>query len=470
MGAHGSSLLDPLVDHRNFPYTTANNASGSRSTKMDRVMEEMSAKVSIDYSNREMKDIQTAVRRMLQKIVSRVNERGVFKISRLEPCGSMVEQTSVWKYISYKDMRYTEFDNLAVLGDQPEVVSNPDCEVCIPIKKLPADFQVALDRELFVHKSMISILKGLNNRQSCDRLFWLELNGCLVSSCDCFVVEFASLPWVRAKFKKTPHHNVGCDKCTVEMPTGILTVSTSLPITNHYKKKNRQRCSLLFSWSSKAKELFAYDKSLQQESQPINELLIMVDLLPALELFKPTPSGNVHDYFLVPKSCGKCCGVSGWRKSRCMTEIAYTVNEMTDKHKKCYRIIKYIFSIVFSRLDWAWYELKIMVLNHSRHCSDTSDGCAACVQNILAEIKHSYETKTIIPFHTDLNIFSVYSDHKKRLNIIEIYIQRLTDCKFFIPTDTNHRLMKMLSTPMPSEEHSDSSSKHDDDTSSDCFL
>ena len=48
-------------------------------------------KVAIDHDNPEMKDIRYAVHKLLDRIKERANERGVFSISRVQSCGSMVE-------------------------------------------------------------------------------------------------------------------------------------------------------------------------------------------------------------------------------------------------------------------------------------------------------------------------------------------------------------------------------------------
>ena len=56
---------------------------------------------------------------MLERVVERVNERELFKFSRMEPCGGMAEQTAVWKYDNETKERYKEIDFLAVLDYSP---------------------------------------------------------------------------------------------------------------------------------------------------------------------------------------------------------------------------------------------------------------------------------------------------------------------------------------------------------------
>lgn len=47
---------------------------------------------AIDYSNREIQDIQGAVVEKMNILKDRINERGLFKVSRIQPCGSMTEK------------------------------------------------------------------------------------------------------------------------------------------------------------------------------------------------------------------------------------------------------------------------------------------------------------------------------------------------------------------------------------------
>ena len=136
-----------------------------------------------------------------------------------------------------------------------------------------------------------------------------------------------------------------------------------------------------------------------------------MDFLPALEVIKAEPDEAVHDFFLVPKHCNVCDDNDdvfrdyNWRKSNCMAEIAYIINEMSKKHRKCYKIIKYFLSTVgIDNINC--YYVKTVALNHSRECSDSSEGCAECVLKILTDLKQAYETKTLTSFHeSGVNIF-----------------------------------------------------------------
>ena len=70
----------------------------------------------IDFTNMEIRDIQTAVYRMLDRVLPKVNERGNFNIARIQPAGSMADKTSLRKY-DRRNNHYIEFDFLAVMKD-----------------------------------------------------------------------------------------------------------------------------------------------------------------------------------------------------------------------------------------------------------------------------------------------------------------------------------------------------------------
>ena len=74
-----------------FQSTPFNGGEGQLSEIFDAINE----KVSVDHNNAEFQDIQSAVNEMLERIVTRVNGRGIFQISKIVPAGSMAEKTSI---------------------------------------------------------------------------------------------------------------------------------------------------------------------------------------------------------------------------------------------------------------------------------------------------------------------------------------------------------------------------------------
>ena len=127
---------------------------------------------------------------------------------------------------------------------------------------------------------------------------------------------------------------------------------------------------------------------------------------------KPTPSvaGNEHDYFIVPKSC-YVCEVDDyddydeygyrWRKSWCLAEINAINTDMSDKHRRCYQVMKYYLE-QFQGLPN--YHIKTVVLNHHTTCANSTDDCVDCVIGMLRELLQAYETKELLSYQSNLKI------------------------------------------------------------------
>ena len=388
---------------------------------LNEMLEQVNTRSSIDNCNEERKDIKTAVHTMLERIVTRVNERGMFKISRIVPCGSMVERTAVLKVNKYNEM-YTEFDFLANLDYSPNIISRDHgCGQCVKVSELPVPVGAMSKLQEYDDKFWRA------GTRWCDHLFWREVNTCFGLDCQCFSVQYkdyANYPYYSYKLAAECESDYRCGKCVVEMPTGILRVYHLVSVG----KSKDANCSLAFMWTSKANTLPVYDRWLQAEARQVTSLPVHVDFLPALEVLKAKPDEAVHDFFHVPKHCNVCgYGMDKWRKSNCIAEIAYIVNEMSEKHRQCYKIIKYFLStVVIIRFKPNWYYVKTVALNHSRECSDSSEGCAECVLKILTDLKQAYETRTLTSFHEPgVNIFRETSCGPTCIENMQKAIERL---------------------------------------------
>ena len=303
----------------------------TRTNMLNKLLDEIVTKASIDYGNQEIRDIQTAVHTVLERVVTRVNERGIIKISRIEPCGSMRERTAVWKYY-YTHECYTEFDFLAVLKYSSDILCRDHgCGQCVKVRELPVSVGAMRKQQKYNYMCSLS-----GTDKQCDHLFFREINTCFESDCQCFSVEYNKKnftndgPSYSYKLAAECMPDYRCDKCVVEMPTGIPRVNHSVSVG---KNTRDAKCSLAFMWTSKANTLPVYDHSLQEKARRVTSLPVHVDFLPALEVHKAKRSEATHDFFLVPKPCNVCDPIDEadqWRKSSCMAEIAYFVNEMTE--------------------------------------------------------------------------------------------------------------------------------------------
>ena len=400
--------------------------------KLEQCFQHIIANASVDFNNPEIQDIQTAMDTMLERIKTRVNSRGIFKIARLVRGGSMAEQTSLWKIKKYLRYKYLEFDFLAALENAVKhcIDQTANCPGCITIVKTPVDkerLRQCYDRDDILNAGLkksyqsgdIFSAGALTDQYVISDLFIKELNHCLISSCDCLTFQCNEDKNGYYKISLRPssaEHKRGCDECTVNMPTGTLHVNTEITVEQMTSGPNK--CSLIFQWISKAKSLSAPDRLLLQEPQLLSSLLIYVDFLPAMEFLKPTPSaaGDEHDYFIVPKSCNVCVMDDyddyheygyRWRKSWCLAEINAFTTDMSDKHRRCYQIMKYL----SERFNWLpSYHIKTAVLNHHTTCTDITDDCVDCVIGMLWELLQAYKTKELLSYQSNLNIIKTDND------------------------------------------------------------
>ena len=443
---------DMVTIHEQLHYPALDE---TKRTKLDTIFEEVLTKESIDYDDKEIRDIQSAVNTMLNRVVTRVNKRGLFKISRIQSCGSMTEQTSSWKYDKETNARYTEFDFLAIL--EAEFEYNSECEGCVEVKmqteRFEAEWDAAIRTEhMFLHERVLK-------REKINGLFFREINSCLVCSCHCFSMELdVGCGGVDViSFKASSAHpdansinEHGCFNCVVEMPTGILRINDKIPISQGSGTPIASiKCSLLFCWTSKIKTLSTY-KQLADTDKTIYNLSIQLDFLPAFELskFSDEKQRNQHHCFILPKKCEVCKPYGSsetWRMSTCLAEIDYIVNSMSEKHRKCFKIIKNFISTVDRAGFISGYCLKSIVLQHSQNCTDSSKGYTICVMKMLIELKEAYENRTLISLQSGVDILQntwalFVAD---QIDILQEMIRRL----YFVTDDDSYSTLSVNYLP-----------------------
>ena len=373
---------------------------------------------ALNFNNKEIQDIQIAVRQMLERVTAQINTdpESPFKISHIQPCGSMEEKASILKSESYdyngvRLRKYIEFDYLAIIDLPDDVRLEGSCPGC------------RFGEE--------SILKQGNGDEfllgdGSDDVFNDQLGISTASLCSCFSLVFpredddSYLPRAFSFEPANPNIN-RCPSCTVTMDTGCLTVMTKVIIQNH-------DCSLKLLWTSYVSSLSNFDcnKTLQTTEQ-IKYLPIHIDFLPALKISGQQINGS-NPLFLVPKRCSYCnCRC---RLSDCLSEIEYFLNCVSEKHKKAYLIIKFIFQF------FAWppkYHLKVIQFHHCKICTDTSEDYATCVLSILRELLQSYENGVLMAFRWNVNLLErhyMYDRewHDERTTLSRI-IKRLSNFK-----------------------------------------
>ena len=346
---------------------------------------------ALNFNNKEIQDIQTAVRHMLERVTAQMNaESSPFKISHIQPCGSMEEKSSILKselyaYNGERLTKYIEFDYLAIIDKSDDVRLEGSCPGC------------RFGEE--------SILKqgngdGFPLGYGSDGVFNRQLARSIASLCSCFSLVFqsgedekSSLPTPCSFEPANPNIN-GCPSCTVTMDTGCLTV---MPKVMNYTPWG-SRCLILL-WTSYISSLSDFDcNDTLQTTKQIKYLPIHIDFIPARKISGQQINGS-NPLFLVPKRCSYCNRQC--RLSDCLGEIEYFLNSVSEKHRKTYLIIKFIFQF-FGRPPK--YHLKIILFHHCKICTDTSEDYTTCVLSILRELIQSYENGVLMAFRGNVNL------------------------------------------------------------------
>ena len=389
--------------------------SRRQKNKLNGILDELVTKARVDFSNPEIQDIQSAVSEMIERIKTGINERGLFSIYRTEVCGSMAEKTAMWKPAGRSNQPYIEFDFLAVLQAACDI--KPGCQECFYVNTPPMNLDLLEKYYGSLYSSYLEY--KLKRRNIVEIYFTRETNNCL-ASCGCQEVIYKDQKhWEAYTFEPSStcsKTQQGCEKCTVDRPTGTLRVKTSVEIGGIAPAA---RCTLVFQWTSKAKTLCTRDCVCLPETEKMNNLTIHIDFLPALEVFQskqqsadvaacsssglvlnPTSSEDEHYCFLVPKRCVVCRTYIKWRRSGCRAEIDTIVNKMSDKHRKCYQVLKHLTRFTSPPYCLNNYHLKVAILRHNSSCSDAGENCAECVFKVLDELRHAFKTRQLKSLHS----------------------------------------------------------------------
>ena len=348
----------------------------------------------LNFNNKEIQDIQIAVRQMLERITAQMNTEpeSRFKISHIQPCGSMEEKSSILKsalvpydYNGVRLTKYIEFDYLAIIDLQDDVRLEGSCPGC-----------------RFGEESILKQGDGdeFPLGYGAEDVFNNQLGRSIASLCSCFSPVFIYLPRLFSFEPAYPNIN-GCPSCTVTMDTGCLTVMPN--VMNGYTLNG---CSLILLWTSYVSSLSDFDcEDTLQTTKQIKYLPIHIDFIPARKISGQQINGS-NPLFLVPKRCSYCYRLCRW--SDCLGEIEYFLNSVSENHRKTYLIIKFI-SQLFDQLPK--YHLKIILFQHCKICTDTSEDYTTCVLSILRELVQSYENGVLMAFRGDVNLLKGSFEH-----------------------------------------------------------
>lgn len=399
--------------------------------KLNILFEEIVPKVAVDYDNTEIQDIHRAVDKLLEGGVKRINQRGIFSISRIEPCGSMTEKMAVWRSrrkclemvvrddfleaLPPPDTRkmYLEFDYLAILDGSTETSLQQGCSECFQVPNPPINLQQLKMHHDSSYNSYNSTKNSFRNPSDFDAAFLEELNTCCCCKTGPDTLERV-FPLSKPPSADVEH---SCDKCTVDMPSGRLQIN--IAAMEQFVNSIPTYCSLICRWTSKASSSSGrnIDGRISSSSrhQVMNnlEFEVCIDFLPAIQISNSESTVTTsYPFFIVPKQCAYC-DPRGWRRSGCLAEINSVLN-MSNKHHKCYRIIKYMIGLIKLKLEVLkikdlirWYHIKILFLHHSRSCKDLSEDCAKCVLKVFQELLNGYKSKELYSIHSPANLLEM---------------------------------------------------------------
>ena len=296
---------------------------------LSKLYDDIVAKAKVNRSSREIQDISSAVEEMLTRLISGEIEMNYddyslkltlkFHKVDLEPCGSMAEQTSLWKSTrrQLRQNTFLEYDYLAVLQNEDNVVKierggRPGCQGCREIYSVG-------DRILWPGEFNKAFLETLYSR--------------IHSRCSCCVDPDDTCS------EDDRHDSRPCTECTVVRDTGYLQIA-KIPHISRFYVKQSEHCSLVFYWTSRTDSLLAPNVETLQPTEKIKRLVIRVDLLAAFEF----PSNRDGDQcgikrFIIAKNCPYCyitphCYITlGCMVSYCMHELN-AIKHVSDQHRQ----------------------------------------------------------------------------------------------------------------------------------------
>ena len=354
---------------------------------------------------------------MLERLTAQINAESSFRISDIQPCGSMEEKSSILKTvldpyvyngIPLRLEKYIEFDYLAIIDKPDDVRLDGSCPAC----------HLGLEYTIWDEFPLTTVS---------DDVFSSQLGRSIASLCSCF--SFVShcdkdgFPLWPPRFSFEPANPDinGCPSCTVTMGTGCLTVMPKVI------NCNRGGCPLKLLWTSYISSLSDFDcNDTLLTTKQIQYLPIHIDFIPACKISGQQINGS-NPLFFVPKRCSFCKCYS--RLSDCLSEIEYFLNSVSENHRKTYLIIKFISQFF---VDLPKYHLKVILFQHCKICTDTSEDYTTCVKSILRELEQSYENGVLMAFRGNVNLLKgSHNDpwHRERIATLNCIFQQLSNFK-----------------------------------------
>ena len=367
---------------------------------------------AIDFDSPDVKDISAAVEELLHRYTRKLNESNdLFQIAHIQPCGSMVEKTAVWRSIrrvenlSDMDEKYFEFDFLAVLEKSEEISLKEVCPGCRTV-----DYRDETTCKINLKKSV-----------EMESTFHCELHKSIAALCNCFTSNYSNADSSKAKtcsfLPSSDQTANGCMECTVYRKTGFLHIATGRK-TSHLYTVDGVKCSFPLNWTSTTNNLVAPTTKTLQKTQVLKTLRIYIDLLPSFKVLHSNT--GVQPDFIVAKTCCSCRSKDSWRFSNCLTEIDVMTKKISPYHRKCYTTLKFLNELCgFSD---SGYHLKTMVLKHCTKCTENNN-YAKCIEDILGKLESTYVGSSLETFANKVRFGLANAAQFRNIEIIEAKLQ-----------------------------------------------
>ncbi|XP_053380525.1 uncharacterized protein LOC128548913 [Mercenaria mercenaria] len=160
---------------------------------------------------------------------------------------------------------------------------------------------------------------------------------------------------------------------------------------------------------------------------PAIEIDISTDIISAKDTFDPRFFSKVEEH-------GKCLLISCRNNASCEARqcfcLAFTLSEvelvrgLSQHHKDCYKLLKYIFNSRHGYTFFPSYAWKTLVLKHSCHCDET-ENLAVCFKQLVAACLHymfNRKTEEKIEFSRIARVFM--PGEKFVLNIPSVFFKQ----------------------------------------------
>lgn len=386
---------------------------------MDTIVDEIKRCVCLDVNLEERVDIKESIVTLLQRLLKsleHVNDRLVVK--RIVPCGSMEEGTRNWKFSKHNREPIIEFDFLAVLNDPTDTKLSltEHCSGYMAImyendKFLPYCFnkpETGLQADRISFSFSNDLLKSVNFMCKCfqfdNKFKFLQKDECCKYVVQGTVSEIGP----------------GCEFCTEHKPSGYMQIATGNDVGSPFYND----CTLVFKWTSKSQSLLVPDPENYSVKRSQDYLYVLVDFLPAFELFKENRSvcknsSDVqiskldHECYLVPKMC-KQGHRTCWKKSDCQIEVKILKNS-SSSHRVAYMVLKFLCDKLFSGFieDGSvptTYRIKTVVLHHIQNCETCE--VVTCIKKLLHNLASSFSHQSLSHFINGSNLLAANTKEK----------------------------------------------------------